>query len=54
MNAEVSVTYGDFSNVLVTKEWTPREPGSNENTPPQGSDSSPWKNSTARGPIESN
>jgi hypothetical protein len=30
LNAEVSVTYGDFSNVLVTKEWTPLEPGAVE------------------------
>lgn len=30
LNAEVSVTYGDFANVLVTKEWTPLEPGAVE------------------------
>jgi hypothetical protein len=30
LNAKVSVPYGDFSNVLVTKEWTPLEPGSVE------------------------
>lgn len=27
LNGTVSVPYGDFSNVLVTKEWTPLEPG---------------------------
>jgi hypothetical protein len=30
LNAKVSVPYGDFSDVLVTKEWTPLEPGSVE------------------------
>jgi hypothetical protein len=30
LNAKVSVPYGDFSNVLVTKEWTPLDPGSVE------------------------
>lgn len=29
-NAAVSVPYGTFSNVLVTKEWTPLEPGTIE------------------------
>jgi hypothetical protein len=27
LNGTVSVPYGDFSDVLVTKEWTPLEPG---------------------------
>lgn len=27
LNARVSVAYGDFENCLVTKEWTPLEPG---------------------------
>jgi hypothetical protein len=30
LNARVTVPYGTFSNVLVTKEWTPLEPGAVE------------------------
>jgi hypothetical protein len=30
LNAKVSVPYGDFTDVLVTKEWTPLEPGAVE------------------------
>jgi hypothetical protein len=30
LNAKVSVPYGDFSDVLVTKEWTPLEHGAVE------------------------
>lgn len=30
LNGKVSVPYGDFSDVLVTKEWSPLEPGSVE------------------------
>jgi len=30
LNAKVSVEYGDFKHCLVTKEWTPLEPGNIE------------------------
>lgn len=30
LNGKVSVPYGEFSDVLVTKEWSPLEPGSVE------------------------
>jgi len=31
LNASITVPYGSFRNVLVTKEWTPLEPGVSEN-----------------------